>query len=378
VDFAFNEEQTIFRQAMKEFAEKEIAPIVEEAEAKEEYPVELFKKMGKLGYLCPGYPVEYGGGGMGEIGTCIMVEELAKASSGITSGLMVQSGLATFTIVAHGSEEQKQKYLVPAIQGDKVSAFGLTEADSGSDAAAMKTTAKKDGDYYVINGSKIYITNAPICDFITLAVSTDRSQGTKGITALIVEKDTPGLTITKMRKFGHHSTATGEVFFEDCRVPVENLIGEEGKGYKYMLEALNPSRISHSARSVGLAQAALEASLNYAKERVQFGQPIGKFQAIAFKLARMATEIEAARWLLYRVAWLFDQDADCRKEAPMTKFFSSDVAIRVAEETMRIHAGAGYLAESTIPRFFRDAILYHSTEGTTEIQQMVISRELGL
>ena len=181
-----------------------------------------------------------------------------------------------------------------------------------------------------------------------------------------------------MKKFGHHSTTTGEVFFEDCRVPAENLIGEEGKGFRYMLEALSPSRITHSARSIGLAQAAFEASLKYAKERIQFEQPIGKFQAIAFKLARIATEIEAAKWLLYRVAWLFDQDEDCRKEAPMTKVFSSEVAIRTAEEAMRIHAGAGYLAESPIARYFRDAILYHSTEGTTEIQQMVISRELGL
>jgi len=378
MDFEFSEEQKMFREAIRDFAAKEVAPIVDEAEKNEAFPTELFLKMGKLGYLCPGYPPEYGGGGLGEVGTCIMVEELARISSGITSGLMVQSGLSTFAILAHGSEEQKQKFLVPAIKGEKIAAYGLTEANAGSDASAIETTAKREGDYYIINGSKIYITNGQICDFVTLAVSTDRSQGTRGISTLIVEKGTPGFSTTKMRKLGHHSAATGELVFEDCRVPAANLLGEEGKGYKYVLEALNPGRISHSARSVGQAQAILEASIQYAKDRKQFGQPIGKFQAIAFKLAHMATNIEAARWLMYRVAWLYDQGDECRREGPMTKFFSSEVAIRAAEEAMRIHAGAGYLAESPIQRYFRDAILYHTTEGTTEIQELIISRELGL
>jgi alkylation response protein AidB-like acyl-CoA dehydrogenase len=291
---------------------------------------------------------------------------------------MVQSGLATFAILVHGTEEQKQKFLVPAAKGDKIAAYGLTEANAGSDAAAIETTAKKEGNNYIVNGSKIYITNGQICDFITLAVSTDKSKGSRGISTLIVEKDTPGFSVTKMRKLGHHSAATGQLFFDNCRVPGDNLIGEEGRGYKYMLEALNGARISHSARSLGTAQAAFEASLNYAKERVQFGQPIGKFQAISFKLARMATELEAARWLLYRAAWLYDQGEDCRKESSMTKIFSSEIAIRIAEEAMRIHAGAGYLTDSVIQRYFRDAILYHTTEGTTEIQEMLISRALGL
>jgi len=378
MDFEFSEEQKMFREAIRDFAAKEVAPIVDEAEKNEAFPTELFLKMGKLGYLCPGYPPEYGGGGLGEVGTCIMVEELARISSGITSGLMVQSGLSTFSILAHGSEEQKQKFLVPAIAGKRIAAYGLTEANAGSDAAAIETTAKRDGDYYVINGSKIYITNGQISDFVTLAVSTDRSQGTRGISMIIVEKGTSGFSTAKMRKLGHHSAATGELVFEDCRVPADNLLGEEGKGYRYVLEALNPGRISHSARSVGQAQAAFDASLQYAKDRKQFGQPIGKFQAIAFKLAHMATSIEAARWLMYRVAWLYDQGNECRKEGPMTKFFSSEVAIRTAEEAMRIHAGAGYLAESPIQRYFRDAILYHTTEGTTEIQELIISRELGL
>jgi alkylation response protein AidB-like acyl-CoA dehydrogenase len=378
MDFEFTEEQKMFREAMRNFAAKEVAPLVEEAEKNEAFPTQLFPKMGKLGYLCPGYPTEYGGGGLGEVGTAIMVEELARISSGITSGLMVQSGLSTFAILAHGTEAQKQKYLVPAIKGEKIAAYGLTEANAGSDASAIETTAKKEGDYYIINGSKIYITNGQIADFVVLAVSLDRSLGTRGISTIIVEKGTPGFSTTKMRKLGHHSADTGELAFEDCRVPAANLLGEEGKGYKYVLEALNPGRISHSARSVGQAQAILDASVQYAKDRKQFGQPIGKFQAIAFKLAKMATDIEAARWLMYRVAWLYDQGNECRKEGPMTKFFSSEVAIRAAEEAMRIHAGAGYLAESTIQRYFRDAILYHTTEGSTEIQELIIARELGL
>jgi len=378
MDFEFSEEHSMFRQAIRDFAENEVAPIVDQAEEDETCPTELFSKMGKLGYLCPGYPTEYGGGGLGEIGTCIMVEELARVCSGITSGLMVQSGLSTLPILVHGSEEQKQKFVVPAIKGDKIFAYGLTEPNAGSDAAAIETTAKRDGDYYIVNGSKIYITNGQICDFVTLAVSTDRSQGSRGISTIIVEKGTPGFGTSKMRKLGHHSAATAELVFEDCRVACDNLIGEEGKGFRYMLEALNSARISHSARSLGLAEAAFEASLKYAKERKQFGQPIGSFQAISFKLARMATEIEAAKWLLYRVAWLYDQGEECRKEAPMTKAFSSEVAIRIAEEAMRIHAGAGYLAESPIQRYFRDAILYHITEGTTEVQELIISRQLGL
>ena len=378
MDFEFNEMQKMFREAIRNFAEKEVAPLVKDAEEREEYPKGLIPKLGALGYLCPAYPVEYGGGGLGKVGDCIMIEELSRISSGITSGMMVQAGLATSAILEHGTEEQKQKFLVPAVKGEKIAAYGLTEANSGSDAAALETSAKREGNNYIVNGSKMYITNGPICDFVTLAVSTDKSKGSKGISTIIMESTTPGFTASKIRKLGHHSAATAEMAFDNCSVPVENLIGEEGKGFKYMLGALNGARISHSARSLGVAQAAFEASLSYANERIQFGQPIGKFQAIAFKIARMATDIEAARWLLYRMAWLYDQGNECRKEGAMTKLFSSDVAIRCAEEAMRIHSGAGYIAESVVQRLYRDAMLFHITEGTTEVQQIVISRELGL
>jgi len=291
---------------------------------------------------------------------------------------MVQSGLAISPILHHGTEEQKQEFVTAAAKGDKIAAFGLTEANAGSDAAAIETSAKRKGSSYIINGSKIYITNGLISDFVTLAVSTDKTKAGRGISAIIVQKNTTGITATKMKKLGHHPAATAELFFEDCIVPLSHLVGEEGRGLKYMLEALTGARITHSARSLGVAQAAFEASLSYAQERKQFGQPIGKFQSIAFQLSTMNTEIEAARWLLYRTAWLYDQGGDCRKEASMTKLFSSNVAIKAAEEAMRIHAGAGYLAASPVQRYYRDAILYHTTEGTSEIQKILIARELGL
>ena len=378
MDFELSEEHKMFQKATRGFAEKEVAPLVKEAEEAETTPVQLFSRLGELGYLCPGYPEEYGAGGLGKIGDCLLVEELARVCAGICAGIMVHGGLATHALFAHGTEEQKQKYLVPAIKGQKIAAYGLTEPNAGSDAGAIETTARRDGDYYVINGTKIYITNGTICDFVLLAASTDKSKGTRGITTFIVDRDTPGFTVAKMSKLGVHSASTGELVFEDCRVPAENLLGEEGRGFKYMLEALNGARISHAARSAGIAEAAFEASLDYAKHRVQFGQPIGRFQAIAFKLSTMATQIEAARAFLYRVAWLYDQGNECRKEAPMVKVFCSELAIRAAEEAMRIHAGAGYLAESVVQRYFRDAILSHTTEGTTEVQELVIARELGL
>ncbi len=378
MDFELSEAQKMFRQGVRDFVQREVVPIVDEVEANERTPVELFPKLGKLGYLCPAYPEEYGGGGLDKVADCILLEEFARVCAGITAGVMVQSGLATSVLLTHGNEDLKQRFLVPACKGEKISAFGLTEPNAGSDAAAIETIARKDGDYYIINGSKQYITNAEVSDFVTVAAITDKSQGPRGVSAIVVESNTPGITIRKLKKLGFHSGATGEIFFEDVRVSRANLIGEEGRGFRYMLEALNGARVSHSARSVGIAQACFDASLDYAKQRTQFGQPIGKFQAVAFRITRMATDIEAARRLLYWVAWLFDQGNQCRKEAPMTKSFSAEVAIRAAEDAMRIHAGTGYMMDSPVQRYFREAILSFTTEGTNDIQQLVIARELGL
>ncbi len=379
MNFEFSEEHKMLRETIRDFADKEITPLVDEAETKEQFPVQLFPKMGELGYLCLSYPAKYGAAEMGLIGECIAIEELARISAGIAGGLMVQSGLATEAILAHGTEEQKQKYLVPAIKGQKIAIFGLTEPNAGSDAAAIQTTAIKKSDKYVINGSKIFMTNGSIGDFVVTAAYTDKSLGaSKGVSLIIVEKDTPGFTRTKLDKFCSRSSDTGELFFEDCVVPAENLIGEEGSGFHYLMEALDAGRIAHSARSIGLAQAAFEAALDYAKQRVQFGQPIYKFQANSFKLAKMAMDMEAARWLMYRAAWLYDQGARRFNEAAMTKLFASEVAIRVTSEAMQIGGGYALMSDSPLQRYFRDSRLATITEGTSEIQEIVIARGLGL
>ncbi len=379
MDFEFSEEHKMLREAIRDFAEKEIAPLVDEAEEKEKYPEQLFPKMGELGYLCLSYPPEYGAAGAGLVGQCVAIEELARVSVGITSGIMVQSGLATEALLHHGTEEQLQKYIVPAIKGKKIAIFGLTEPNAGSDAAAMETTAVKQDGKYIINGSKIFMTNGTIGDFVVTGAYTDKSLGaSKGISLIIVDVDTPGLTRNKLNKFCVRSADTAELFFENCVVPVENLIGEEGKGFQYLMESLDSGRVSHSARSIGLAQAAYEAALDYAQQRVQFGRPISKFQAISFKLARMAMDIEAARWLMYRAAWLYDQGNRRFKEAAMTKLFASEVVVRVTSETMQIVSGYALMADSPVQRYFRDARLSTITEGTSEIQHIVISRGIGL
>ena len=379
MDFDFNEEQRMFQKAIRGFAEKEIVPLVDEAEEKEQMPLELFPKMGQLGYLCPRYPVELGGGGLGKIGDCILFEELGRICAGISGSIMVQGGIGSSAIDDHGTEKQKQEYLVPVIKGEKIAAFGLTEPNAGSDAAAIETTAVRDDDNYIINGTKMFITNSPIADFILTAAYTDKSKGTKGgVSLFIVEKGTPGLAVRKLHKVCFRAGAAGEVTLDEVRIPQGNLVGEEGKGFRYLMETLNGGRIAHGAQTIGIAQAAYEASLEYAKTRVQFGKPIGKFQAISFKIARMAIDIEAARWLAYRTAWLYDQGVECRKEAAMTKLFASEVCNRVAADAMQVHGGYGFMMESPVQRYFRDARLRTVTEGTSEIQMMVIARQMGL
>lgn len=378
MDFDFAKEQQMFRDAIRSFAEKEIAPLVSEAEEKEKFPVELFSKMGRLGYLGVRYPVEYGGGGMGEIGNCIALEEIARISFGISVGIGNTVGSAR-VIYTHGNEAQKQEYLVPVIKGEKIAAFGLSEPNAGSDAAAIQSTAVREQDKYILNGNKIFITNGTICDFVITAAYTDKTKGPRGgVSLFIVNKDTPGFSRRKLYKFCARSSETAELTFENCPVPEENLIGEEGRGFPYLMEILGGARISHSARSLGLAQAAYESSLQYAQERVQFGQPIAKFQAIAFKLARIAMEIQAARWLTYNAAWLFDQGRECLKEAVMAKLFASEVSQRVTSEAMQIYGGYALMEESPIQRYFRDARFNTITDGTSEIQQIIIARRIGI
>lgn len=376
MDFEIKGEQKIFRIAFRKFAEVEIAPLVEKAEEEEEFPIQLFPKMGKLGYLCPRYSEEYGGAGIDKLTEVILREEMSRISQGIASSWSAHSYLGTFPIYNWGTDELRQKYIVPAIKGEKIAAFALTEPNAGSDVKSIETVARRDEGGYIINGTKMFITNGTICDFVTVVAYTDKGKGYKGISMFVVDKGTPGFIVSrKLKKEGVRSSETAELVFQDCRIPKENLIGSEGSFTKVM-ETLNEGRIGVAGNCVGIAQAAYEAAIRYSKERVQFGQPIGKFQAIAFKLVDMATEIEAARFLVYRAAWMLDQGRNPIKEASMAKLYASEVAKRVTLEAMHIHGGYGQMREFPVGRFHRDALVYVIGEGTSEIQRQIIIKEI--
>jgi len=381
MDFGLTDEQREFKLAIRNFGEKEIVPSRERADETGELPIEIFSKAGELGYLCVSYPEKYGAAGADKIADCICVEEFGRSGYfSIGAALMVQSGIGTRLILQNGTEQQRQEYLVPAIKGKKIAAFGLTEPNAGSDAAAIETRATRDGDSYVLNGTKIFITNGTIADFVCVAAYTDKSKGPRGgISVFIVKKGTPGFTSSKIKKWAARGADTGQLVFEDCRIPRENLIGEEGMGFPYLMDSLFYGRVTHASRSIGMAQAAFDLSSRYAKERVQFGRPISKFQAISFKLAKMAMEIEAARCLIYQAAWTIEHKKEgYRKQAAMAKLFASEVAQRVASEAMQIYGGYGITQEYPIFPIFADLRLATITEGTSEIQQLVIARELDL
>jgi len=379
MDFELSEENRIFREAIRHFAAKEIAPLVDESEETGNFPTQLFRMMGEQGFLCPRYPLELGGGGGDKITDCIMVEELTRVSAGICSGILVQSGLATQPIYKYGSEEQKQRFLLPAVRGEKIGAFGLTEPDSGSDAASIKTRAVKDGDSYILNGTKTFITKGPICDYVIAVAYTDPSKRGVGINLFIVEKGAPGFTVArKLHKVGNWAAETGELVFEDCRVPAINMIGEkQGGGFDQIADTLISGRITYGARCTGTAQAAYELTMKYAAERVQFGQPIIKYQNTKFKLAEMATNIEIMRTFTYRIAWEYDQGRKVRKEAAMVKLFCAETLQKILADSMQIHGGYGYMMEYPIQRFWRDGRLFTITEGTSEIQRLIIAKEIG-
>jgi alkylation response protein AidB-like acyl-CoA dehydrogenase len=379
MEFELNEEQKMLQEAVRNFCQKEIAPLVNEAEKTSHFPAQLFSQMGDLGYLCLSYPSQYGGAGMGKIGDCIVTEEVAYQSMGFAAAFLVQGGIGTAAINRHGTEEQKQKYLVPSVKGKKIASFGLTEPNAGSDAASIQTTATKRNGKYYINGTKVFITNGTISDFTVVAAYTDKTKGSRGgMSLFIVDKDAPGFKKTKQYKFCARSSEIAELNFEDCEVSPEQIIGEEGKGFSYVIESLTGGRINHAARSVGLARAAYDNALAYGMSRVQFGQPVATFQANAFKLARMATQIEIARWTLYRAAWMYDHGKPHFKEAAMAKLFASEVAVYCSEEGLQINGGYGLMEDSVAQRYFRDARLGTVTEGTSEIQLRIIARELGI
>ncbi|MBM7690650.1 acyl-CoA dehydrogenase [Peribacillus deserti] len=375
MQFKLTEEHEMIRKMVRDFAKNEVAPTAAERDEEERFDREIFDKMAELGLTGIPWPEEYGGIGSDYLAYCIAVEELSRvcASTGVT--LSAHTSLAGWPIYKFGSEEQKQKYLRPMAEGKKIGAYGLTEPGSGSDAGGMRTTAKLDGDHYILNGSKIFITNGGIADTYVVFALTDPSSRQKGTSAFIVEKDFEGFSVGKKeKKLGIRSSPTTEIIFEDCRVPKENLLGQEGEGFKVAMMTLDGGRNGIAAQAVGIAQGALDASVAYAKERQQFGKPIAAQQGIGFKLADMATQVEAARLLTYQAAWLESEGLPYGKESAMSKLFAGDAAMKVTTEAVQVFGGYGYTKDYPVERYMRDAKITQIYEGTQEIQKLVISR----
>lgn len=366
-----------FRGKIREFAEKYIAPKTKEIDEKQKFPYDNFKKLGELGIMGMVVPEEYGGTGDDMISYAIAVEELSRVcgSTGIT--VAAHNSLAIYPLYLFGTEEQKKNYIPPLAKGEKIGAFGLTETGAGSDAGATKSTAKLIGDYYLLNGSKCFITNASVADIMVITARTDPKKGSKGISNFILEKGMPGLNVGKKEnKMGLRGSDTAELVLENVKVPKENLLGKEGDGFKQFLITLDGGRISIGAMALGIAQGAYDMALRYAKERIQFGKPISSFQAIQWKLADMATKIEAARHLIYYACWLKDKNRPYIKESAMAKLYASEIGNWVCYQAIQIFGGYGYLREYPLERYFRDIKLCEIGEGTSEIQRIVIAREI--
>src|SRR5438477_1400822 len=378
MDFAFTDEQNQLRRSVREFAEGEIAPHVMEWDEASRFPSEIMPKLGEMGLLGVIFPEEYGGAGLGYIEYVIAIEELSRVDGSVGIIVAAHNSLCSNHIYKFGSDEQKKKYLAPLVQGKKIGAWSLTEPEAGSDAAGTRTTAVRDGKNWVLNGSKTFCTNGHYADIAVVMAVTDRSKNSHGISAFIVEEGTPGFKPGKKEnKLGLRASDTSELIFSDCRIPAENLLGAEGDGFIGSLKILDGGRISIAALGLGMAQGALEAATKYAKQRKQFGQTISEFQAIQFKLAEMATEVEAARLLVYQAAWLADRkNVRFTKESSMAKLFASEVAVRVANECVQIHGGYGFIKDYPAEKFYRDVKLCTIGEGTSEIQRLVIARQL--
>ncbi|MBY6037387.1 acyl-CoA dehydrogenase [Fictibacillus nanhaiensis] len=377
MQFLLSEEHEMIRKMVRDFAKNEVEPTAAERDEEERFDREIFDQMGELGLCGIPWPEEYGGIGGDYLGYVIAVEELSRVCASVGVTLSAHTSLAGWPIFKFGNEEQKQKFLRPMAEGKKIGAYGLTEPGSGSDAGNMKTTAKKDGDDYIINGSKIFITNAGDAEIYVVFARTDIEAGTRGISAFIVEKGTPGFSFGKKeKKLGIRSSPTLEIIFEDCRVPAENLLGKEGEGFKIAMMTLDGGRNGIAAQAVGIAQGALDASVNYAKERKQFGKPIGVNQGIGFKLADMATKVEAARLLTYQAAWRESEGLPYGKESAMSKLFAGDIAMEVTTDAVQVFGGYGYTKEYPVERYMRDAKITQIYEGTQEIQRLVISKML--
>ena len=377
MDFELNEDQQQIKMSVREFAKAEIAPHVSEWDETQHFPIELVPKLSELGLMGVIFPEEYGGAGMGYVEYATIIEELSRVDGSIGISVAAHNSLCSNHIYMFGTEAQRQKYLLPLAQGQRLGAWGLTEAGAGSDASGTRTTAVKHNGGWIVNGSNNFITHAIHGDTCVAVAVTDRAKANKGITAFIFEKGMKGFAPAKKEnKLGLRASETASVVFEDCYVPDENRLGDEGLGFIHALQILDGGRISIAALAVGIAQGAYESAVRYAKEREQFGKPITEFQAIQFKLADMATQIEAARLLMYRAAYLKDQGKKVTKESAMAKLFASEVSVRVCEEAIQIHGGYGYTKDYPPEKYWRDSKLCTIGEGTSEIQRIVIAREL--
>jgi len=377
MDFSLSEDQQMLKAMVRDFATKEVEPIAAEIDEAARYPAENVKKMAELGLMGIIFPEKYGGSGGGATEEVIVVEELSRVCASTGLIYLVTTSLAGYPIYKFGTEEQRQRFTVPIAKGEKLSAFALTEAGAGSDVAAMETTATKRDNGYVLNGTKIFITNGAEADIVVTFATVDKSLGYRGIRGFVVEKGDPGYSVGKLEhKLGIRASSTTEIIFEDCFVPEENLLGPEGKGFRIALEAIDNSRISIAAQAVGIAQGALDKCIDYAKERQQFGQRIANFQAIQWILSDMATQTDAARLLTCRAAYLYDQGVEVTKEAAMAKVFAAETAMWVTTKAIQIFGGYGYTKDYPVERYFRDAKITEIYEGTSEMQRMTIARAL--
>lgn len=378
MDFSFTDEQQQLRHSVREFAASEIAPNVMEWDEASRLPVELIPKLGDMGLLGVIFPEAYGGAGLGYVEYASVIEELSRVDGSVGLIVAAHNSLCTNHIYKFGTEEQRQKYLVPLAQGKKLGCWSLTEPEAGSDAGGTRTVAERKNGGWVLNGAKTFTTNGHYADVCVAMAVTDKAKGSKGISAFIVEKGTPGFHAGKKEnKLGMRASDTSEVVFSDCFVPDSNLLGAEGRGFVNTLQILDGGRISIAALALGMAQGAYDAACGYAKQRKQFGKAISEFQAIQFKLADMATEIDAARWMVYRAAWLADQKGPrFTKESSMAKLYASEVGVRVANEAVQIFGGYGFVKDYPVEKFYRDSKLCTIGEGTSEIQRMVIARQI--
>ncbi len=379
MNFNLTDEQKNFKKVVRDFAEKELAPIALKVDKEHEFPWDTIKKAGKLGLMGMTVPQEYGGAGIDRIGYMLALEEISRVCG--SHGLTVEAhnSLGIGHIYEKGTEEQRRKYLPKLTTGEALAAWALTEPNAGSDAAACQTTAVKEGDEWVLNGTKQFITSGSIAEVVVVMAMTDKSKGARGISAFAVEKGNPGMKYgVEEDKLGLRGTVTTEMFFEDCRIPEENILGNPGEGFTGAMTILDRGRAAIGAMSVGIAQGALDRSIAYAKEREQFGKPLSQFQAIQFMIADMAAEIDAARLLVHHAAYMEDNDEFFSKEASMAKLFASETGVRAARKAIQILGGQGYLKENHVERFFRDVKLCTIGEGTSEVQHMVIAKRLGL